>query len=213
MKVIGAFKSQDFLPNVVSEMLADGSISQRIQLRNTSGSLSITILSERVDIEWSAGRKEGFSEDEKKSLQSDLYQMLNMVYQVYDEVIPAANRVAWFVSYVMFEIDDDEKQEYIDRFLKKPKFYQSNSADDLLIRFSGRGENLIMIRPAISQGIFFIFPIGAPSSTTNLLPVKICASFVKIWCLPASRTLCYDKPMKRKTNAKQTQNVRGGKGL
>ena len=63
MKVIGAFKSQDFLPNVVSEMLADGSISQRIQLRNTSGSLSITILSERVDIEWSAGRKEGFSED------------------------------------------------------------------------------------------------------------------------------------------------------
>ena len=51
-----------------------------------------------------------------------------------------ANRVAWFVSYVLFEIDDDEKQEYINRFLKKPTFYQSNCTDDLLVRFSGRSE-------------------------------------------------------------------------
>lgn len=66
--------------------------------------------------------------------------MLSTVYQLFDEVIPMANRVAWFVSYVLFEIDDDEKQEYINRFLKKPTFYQSNCTDDLLVRFSGRSE-------------------------------------------------------------------------
>lgn len=69
--------------------------------------------------------------------------MLSTVYQVFDEVIPIANRVAWFVSYVLFEIGDNEKQEYINRFLKKPVFYQANSTDDLLVRFSGREESLI----------------------------------------------------------------------
>lgn len=143
MKIISAFKGIDFLPNVISEMLSDGNVSQRIQLRIASGGLSVTILSERIDIELSSGRKEGFSADEKKSLQKELYQMLSTVYQVFDEVIPIANRVAWFVSYVLFEIGDNEKQEYINRFLKKPAFYQANSTDDLLVRFSGREESLI----------------------------------------------------------------------
>lgn len=54
----------------------------------------------------SSGRKEGFSDDEKKSLRSEIYQLLKTVYQLFDEVIPIANRVAWFVSYVLFEIGD-----------------------------------------------------------------------------------------------------------
>lgn len=37
--------------------------------------------------------------------------------------------------------------------------------------------------------------------------VKICASFVKIWCLPAAFGLCYDKFMKQKGTSK----VQGGK--
>lgn len=37
------------------------------------------------------------------------------VYQVFDEVILMVNRVAWFVPYVLFEIDGDEKEEYINR--------------------------------------------------------------------------------------------------
>lgn len=91
----------------------------------------------------SSGRKEGFSDDEKKSLRSEIYQLLKTVYQLFDEVIPIANRVAWFVSYVLFEIGDNEKEEYINRFLKRPAFYQSNSTDDLLVRFSGRDESSI----------------------------------------------------------------------
>lgn len=100
MRAINAFKGLDFLPNVISEMLAGGSVSQRIQLRTASGGLSITILSERIDVELSSGRKEGFSDDEKKSLRSEIYQLLKTVYQ-------------------------------------------SNSTDDLLVRFSGRDESSI----------------------------------------------------------------------
>lgn len=138
LKLLNKFDGTDFLPRIVQEMLPDASISTRIQLSSPSGANIITILSTRIDIEFASNRKEGFTKVELKELKDKSVQYLNWVYKAFSDVIQDANRMAWFVTNMLFEIDDTEKIRYREKYLKNVEFYSNDMTDEFCVRYSAR---------------------------------------------------------------------------
>lgn len=138
MRVLNEFSGTDFLPGVAQEILPDSTISSRIQLRSPSGSDIITILSTRIDIEFASDRKEGFTKKEQSEIKNKGTQYLKWIYDAFKDIIPDANRMAWFVTYMLFEIDETEKIHFRDKYLKTTNFYSSDMTDEFGVRYSGR---------------------------------------------------------------------------
>ena len=138
LKIITALKEMDLLPGVVQEILVDGNASRRIQLTSVNGDLVVTIFSSRIDAEITSLNKSGFADKERKELIPQLCGIIRTLFEVFGETIPIANRLAWFVSYVNFEIDAEEKKSFREAFLKPISFYESNATDEFMVRYSGR---------------------------------------------------------------------------
>lgn len=138
MRVLNKFSGTDFLPGVAQEILPDSTISSRIQLRTPSGSNIITIQSTRIDIEFASDRKEGFTKEEQLDIKNKGTLYLNWIYDAFKDIIQDANRMAWFVTYMLFEIEESEKIYFRDKYLKTVNFYSSDMTDEFGVRYSGR---------------------------------------------------------------------------
>ena len=138
IKLLKVFDNEEFLPSVIQELLPTGVIAQRIQLIAKDGFSSITFLSERIDIQIIASRKEGFNNVEIKSNKDLLANYMKTIYDVFSDVIPEANRLAWIVDYVNFELTSEQKSLFKNRFQKELPFFKEGETEDMLIRYSAK---------------------------------------------------------------------------
>lgn len=138
MKVMRAFEGLELLPGIAQEISADGNTSRRIQLTSANGALTITVYSNRMDAEITSLEKTGFSENEKEKLLPELCELIICMYDEFKQIMPIPNRLAWFTSYVNFELDGEKKKKFREKFIKPTHFYESNLTDEFMVRYAGR---------------------------------------------------------------------------
>ena len=134
--VLNAFDDMTFVPSVIQEILPTGETRQRMQFLPQGGLILITILSERIDIQITSNDKTGFPNEKVSEVTDTLIHYMNIVLSVFAKRISDPYRIAWFTSYVYFEIDELEKAAFRNRFLHELDFYKSNRLEDTIARYA-----------------------------------------------------------------------------
>lgn len=143
MRIMEVFADKEFIPGVISEVAAGGSSSQRLQLATADRLVSMTIMSERIDIQFVSDKKNGFDSHEAAQLCSLAAEYMGKLYSAFEEVIQDSYRLAWDVNYAFFEITEAERMDFRNRFLKEIPFYRDNSTDEFVAQYVGREERNI----------------------------------------------------------------------
>lgn len=138
IEVLKAFESVELTPRAIQEILPYGEVSSRMQFAGDNGLLLISIAGERIDIHITAKEKKGFSDEEISSVESKLREYMSKILSIFGGRMPLPYRLAWFTSYVYFELTDDEKAQYRDKFLKEIDFFEENRLDDISVRYGAR---------------------------------------------------------------------------
>lgn len=120
-----------------------GNNIQRMQFRNKDNSIIITILNERIDIETTSSKDSGFNNEEKKQLMIDLSKYLKSIYEEFSSSIQDGHRLAWFTTHILSDINDDEKKEFRNRFIKKIDFFEDGYTNEMSVRYSAIKENKV----------------------------------------------------------------------
>lgn len=131
------FENFNLIPYVVQQFIPDVNNSQRMRFITDKG-LSIAIMGERIDIEFSSHDREGFSENEKNNTVSLLLQCMQKIYNNFAHIIPNANRLAWGDNFVYSGISSKEKENFRNYFLKPVSFYEEIITDEFNVQYSGR---------------------------------------------------------------------------
>lgn len=145
--LMDAFRADDFLPGMVNQIAPDARIPQRLQLSSANQLCRITILNERIDMEIYSDQKSGFAKEKVDEIRQLMVESMQKIYKAFEASIPDAYRLAWNVSYVYFEVSQEEMMQFRSRFLKDPSFYQENATDEFVARFAGRISREIAGRP------------------------------------------------------------------
>lgn len=138
--IMDSFHDVEVVPSMVPEYVHYGNPLPRIQLASLRIPFFITILTQRIDISVVAVNKDGFSEDERMQQKQNLPKYLASMLNLFSAKAPLANRLAWFNTYMYFDIDDNKKMEFKNRFLKETDFFSQHATDDFSARFSSREE-------------------------------------------------------------------------
>ncbi len=138
IKILSDFTDVILTPVVISEMLTGNTVSQRMQFLAQNGLLIITIFSERIDIQITSNRKDGFQPEEVEDVKQKIGQYMNLILNVFSDRVSPPHRLAWFTSYVYFEQSDEEKNAYRNKFLKELNYFKTNRLDDTIARFGAR---------------------------------------------------------------------------
>lgn len=139
-RIVDSFRAVDVVPSMVSESVQFREQLPRIQLMSLRFPLFITILTQRIDISVSATAKDGFSDVERSEQKHNLPFYLESILNLFSDKIPLANRLAWFNTYMYFDIDEIEKMSFKQKCLKETKFFSKHPTDDFSARFSSREE-------------------------------------------------------------------------
>ncbi len=144
ISILKAFEDFGLIPSVAQEFtpdINDINNSQRMRFVANNG-LSIAIMSERIDVEMSSNKREGFSESEKNNAASTLLLCMQKIYSTFARVIQNANRLAWGNNFVYADISSEDKNKFRDRFLQPINFYKEILTDEFNVQYCGR-KNLL----------------------------------------------------------------------
>lgn len=136
--ILEKFDELDLAPTIAQEIQQDGTVSQRMQFLANGGSVFIAIHSDRIDIQLTSNDKAGFSCDKAEQVKNDLCKYMSRLFEVYSDRISDSYRIAWFTSYIYFEIDKKQKEVYRNKFIKELPFFMENRLDEFLARYGAR---------------------------------------------------------------------------
>ena len=142
INVMNAIDEFDLSPSLLQEIDGNGA-SQRMQFTGNNGGLLISVGSERIDIQLSSNRREGFTNEEVEKVQKALLYCMTKLYEVFGKRVPLPYRLAWNTAYVYFDIDQNKKEEYRDRFQVKNPFFSKNPLEDMVVRYGARRDTVI----------------------------------------------------------------------
>ena len=140
IKVLNTFDDPTIAPGMISEIRTDGVVKQRMQFVAQNGLFFIVINSDRIDIQLTSNEKMGFPWENLGAVKEMLVDSMEKLYSIFSERAPIPYRLAWNTSYVYFEINDEEKNAYRNKFLKELDFFKDNRLDDTVIRYAGQKE-------------------------------------------------------------------------
>lgn len=138
IKILNSFDDPTFAPSVVSEIRADGSVKQRMQFTAQNGLFIIAINSGRIDIQRTSNEKSGFPAEKLPEVKKCLMESLTKLYDIFGSRVSIPSRLAWNTSYVYFDITDEKKEAYRNKFLKELDFFKENRLEDTVIRYAGQ---------------------------------------------------------------------------
>ncbi len=136
--VLKAFDKVELTPRAVQEIVPLGGVSSRMQFTGQGESLSINIAGDRIDVQITAKEKRGFNDKEVELVESNLKEYMAKVLSIFGDRIPLPYRLAWFTSFVYFELSSDEKASYRNKFLQEIDFFKENRLDDISVRYGAR---------------------------------------------------------------------------
>lgn len=138
IKILGAFDDPTLAPGIATEIRVDGLVKQRMQFTAQNGLFQMAVNSGRIDIQLVSNEKYGFLSEKLPVIKKQLTDSLVRLYEIFGSRAPIPHRLAWNTSYVYFEIDDNEKNEYRNKFLRELDFFKENRLDDTVIRYAGQ---------------------------------------------------------------------------
>lgn len=137
------FADRELIPAMVNEVTGDGRSMSRLQLATADRLLCISVMSGRIDIQIASDKKGGFDGGQQAQLKAVMADCMGKIYRVFDEIIQESYRLAWDVTYVYFEIDEQERLAYRNRFLQEVPFYKEGYTDEFVAQYVGRREEEI----------------------------------------------------------------------
>ena len=135
----------NYFPSLVQESIVDELGPRnlnRIQLRTPDGLRTITILSNRIDVE----RRYAISEmpkDNLNDIETMKQEMTIILNSLQPNLITKSFRLAYFVSYYIFDMPKDKYLDYCKKFLTIPKFYNDCLRDEFIVRYVGSLSKII----------------------------------------------------------------------
>ena len=140
-KIFDFFSDVELLPNIIPEISQNGMSSPRMQLKVSNFPIIITILTNRIDIDIFSNNQEGFNEEEKSYFNKEILKYMKDIIKCFSNEIQFANRLAWFVSYIYYEISEEDKLNFKNKYLNKTNFFNENETDDFNVRYCSRRTN------------------------------------------------------------------------
>ena len=134
----------NLVPSIYQEILPNGSLSRRLHFLGNNG-LLIMINSGRIDIQLTSDKKEGFDKEAISSIKEIFIKIYNCIFSLWGEIVSNPNRLAWYTSCVYFEITENQKADYRNRFLKEISFFKEDRLDDIKIgsgQYNKKGEEI-----------------------------------------------------------------------
>lgn len=141
LKLLQGFAGENWVPNMMQMPTPNGYVTGGgIQLFSEQNNRNIALMPNRFDIQWSAEQKQGFSKEEQKTAFKEMPEQLKKVYAIFGDAIPEAMRLAWDVIYAYFEIDEETRKRFRDRFVKDTPFYTEHAVDEFATNYVARTE-------------------------------------------------------------------------
>ena len=137
-KIFDFFSDVELLPNIIPEISQNGKSSPRMQLKVSNFPIIITILTNRIDIDIFSNNQEGFNEEEKSNFNKEILKYMKSIVKCFSSEIQFANRLAWFVSYIYYEISEEDRLNFKNKYLNKTEFFNENETDDFNVRYCSR---------------------------------------------------------------------------
>lgn len=122
---------------------------KRIVLTNQSNQDQIVIARERIDVLSTSDKKEGFNSAESEEVYSRQVECMGAVLSSFKDTITAASRLALFITYIYFDIDDKTKREFRERFIKNDFLYEAEYTNDFSFSANARTKTEIVEKPEI----------------------------------------------------------------
>lgn len=136
--ILKAYDNVILTPSIITEMLQNGEVSQRMQFSAQGGLLMITILSQRIDIQITSNDKNGFTDEDVSKVHANLLDNMKKILSIFGDRIADPYRLAWFTSYVYFELTDEEKTNFRNKFLNELEFFREGRLDDINVVYGAR---------------------------------------------------------------------------
>lgn len=143
IRILTDFEGVNLAPAIIQEIMPLGIPNQRMQFMAQNGLLLITISSERIDIQLTSDRKEGFDQKGIDDIKDKMVSYMTKLTDIFSDRVALPYRLAWFTSYVYFDQSKEEKDAYRDRFLKDIEYFKDNRLDDMMARFGTQRKVII----------------------------------------------------------------------
>ncbi len=151
ISILERFDDIDLSPINIQELQPLGVTSQRMQFIAHNGLLIITIGSERIDIQITSDRKEGFTDDEVIKCKNDMELYMGKLFDIFSERVALPYRLAWFTSYIYFNQSSEEKNNFRDKFLKDINYFNERRLDDMIARYgANRNFNIASVEEKVN---------------------------------------------------------------
>ena len=121
-KVMNAFDKYNFAPSQIQEVSSQGFITQRMGFSDMKNHISVVINEQRMDLTRVAGDKQGFNGKDLIETNELFLEIYRVLYDIFKDRAPIPHRLAWYTNYVIFEMTDEKKKEFRDKFLKELVF-------------------------------------------------------------------------------------------
>ena len=136
-KLLDVKAEQTLIPNVISQAGISGMVEQRMQLVSMDHTIIISVLQERIDVEIYSDKKIGFGNEHIEKIVIQLTNLMRQICLVFQERISDAARMALVTRYVYFDITDERKADFRDRFVNTLDFYNDKMTDEFLVNIVG----------------------------------------------------------------------------
>ena len=127
--------SEPVTPRIVQEQHPDGTVKQRMQIILKNGMAMMTIGSGCIDIQYTTNKKAGFTSNELPAIRKDMSDAIEKVFMAFSNQASKPCRLAWNTTYMCFDMTDEERETYRNKFLHEPDFFRENRTNDTMIRY------------------------------------------------------------------------------
>lgn len=156
IRILNDFEGVNLAPAIVQEIMPLGISNQRMQFMAQNGLLLITISSERINIQITSDRKEGFTTDEISDIKDKMVSYMCKLTDIFSDRVDLPYRLAWFTSYVYFDQSEEEKKKYRDKFLREIDYFVNDRLDDMVARYGAQRKVSISNQEELLNVIFTV---------------------------------------------------------
>ena len=136
--ILNQFSDVVLTPSTFKEVLANGLVSQRMQFVSSNGLLSINIGAGRIDVQITSNEKSGFAREQTDDIGAKLFDYLKRLLLRLGDKVSYPNRLAWYTTYVYFDLSETDNVAFRNRFLHELEFFKNNRLDDMIAQYGGR---------------------------------------------------------------------------
>ena len=142
IRILDEFDEEKIEPTLFPEVHPNGEVSQRMQFTIQSKDKVITIIiaSDRIDVQVDSREKNGFNSELRPEIKKDMLLYMQKILELFRDCTALPYRLAWFTSYIYFEVSNEEKVRFRNKFLYELDFFKTNRLDDMIARYAAMRE-------------------------------------------------------------------------